>query len=229
MSFPPYLLTSSTRISTSKESERHDPDSSIFWPLLSSIPSVNVTSGNTCMRHMTLFLPKRPSHNDDLFSFSMFAAPFERRTSVRVREVHHLILDSFWLRDHLLFLSPVRHLREDCGVEALRFFEQNLNEMSNSLIHRHCSSFLGAKCDHKMSGNQTEKKGKKKNGIRGRNKLSFASKSQDRTGLTSTSLTLSQTTTIYNEFTSLFLILLYFLIPRIHFLWIVLPESVRLE
>lgn len=41
----------------------------------------------------------------------------------------------------------VRHLRQDCGPDAMRFFEQNLNEMSNSLIHRHCISFADNHCD----------------------------------------------------------------------------------
>ena len=47
---------------------------------------------------------------------------------------------------YLCLTSPVNHLRVDCGPEAVEFFEKNLNEMSNSLIHRHCSSFSHREC-----------------------------------------------------------------------------------
>lgn len=54
----------------------------------------------------------------------------------------------------LLFLSAfsqayqcqVVHLRQDCGQEAVTFFEKNLEQMSNSLIHQHCASYTFDNC-----------------------------------------------------------------------------------
>ena len=40
----------------------------------------------------------------------------------------------------------VNHMRRDCGPQAVDFFEKYLNEMSDSLIHRHCSSYGHGEC-----------------------------------------------------------------------------------
>ena len=115
---------------------------------------------------------KDVQHNDDLSHPSEFCSSPPLRNStfksayecqgeykVLVQSIHtnthsflldHVIavLDGLWTKKNLFF--SVHHLRQDCGPEAVRFFEQNLNEMSNSLIHRHCTSFTSSRCDEMM-------------------------------------------------------------------------------
>lgn len=59
----------------------------------------------------------------------------------------------FSLLSFLSLESTVHHLRLDCGSDAVEFFEKNLEEMSGSLIHEHCSSFTYDRHCEKMDSN----------------------------------------------------------------------------
>lgn len=46
----------------------------------------------------------------------------------------------------------VHHLRQDCGPEAIEFYDKNLKEMSVALIQKHCEGFTYDSCVENQKG-----------------------------------------------------------------------------